>query len=115
VDQRSCRLTLRGQAVHGDERPHGGAAIAMRRFVATRSALCSVHVASSAGLDLSSGEVSENAIGACVQVDGCDLDRLTDDTRYRANDSNFQATTLPLPETTTGVDEGDPEDDASVR
>ena len=44
------------------------------------------------------GDVFGSAIGACVQVDGYDVDRLTNDVRYFDNETNLQATTLPVPE-----------------
>jgi len=49
-------------------------------------------------VDLMSGDVTGAAIGACVQVDDYDLMRLSNDVRYQDNDTNVQATTLPVPE-----------------
>jgi hypothetical protein len=48
-------------------------------------------------MDLSTGEVRGHAIGACVQNDSYDLDRLTTDVVYD-NDTNLESTALPVPE-----------------
>ncbi|RLB54190.1 MAG: hypothetical protein DRJ42_09800 [Deltaproteobacteria bacterium] len=48
-------------------------------------------------LDLMSGVVSGSEIGACVQVDGYDYGRLTNDVEYRDNGTNLEATMLPVP------------------
>ncbi len=49
-------------------------------------------------VDLRSGTVSMSAIGACVQVEGYDLDRLTTDVAYRDNGTNLDSTMLPVPQ-----------------
>jgi hypothetical protein len=36
------------------------------------------------------------AIGACVQVDGYDLTRLSDEVEFRDNESNLDTTSLPV-------------------
>lgn len=38
------------------------------------------------------------ADGACVQVDGYVIDRLSDDVRYQDNGTNLEATSLPVPD-----------------
>jgi len=67
-------------------------------FVLEGSALCGVHVAMDGEMDLADGEVWGSPIGACVQVDGYDVDRLRAGVRYRDNDSNLMATSLPVPD-----------------
>ncbi len=51
-----------------------------------------------ANVDLTNGAVTNSGIGACVQVDGYDLDRLTDGVHYGGNDTNLDITSLPVPE-----------------
>ena len=58
-----------------------------------------VHVVDSE-VDLSSGEVRENLIGACVQAAGYDVARLTDDVRYIENGTNLDSVELPVPDPT---------------
>ena len=41
--------------------------------------------------------MENTAIGACVQVAGYDLDRLTQDVVYVDNGANLEATSLPVP------------------
>ena len=40
----------------------------------------------------------ENLIGACIQIDGFDLSRIMRNVAYTDNESNLEATTLPVPE-----------------
>jgi hypothetical protein len=49
-------------------------------------------------LDLQEGTVSGSAIGACVQIDGYDVGRLSNAVRYEDNDTNLESTSLPVPE-----------------
>jgi len=51
----------------------------------------------SASIDAASGTVQRAPIGACVQVDGYDLERISTDVVYRDNGVNLDSTTLPLP------------------
>ena len=74
-----------------------GGAIDLRGFQIARAALCGVHVAEDGSLDLHDGAVSDSAIGACVQVDGYDLSRLTDGVRFESNGTNLETTMLPIP------------------
>ena len=94
---------------------YGAAAISatmrLERFLIQNAATCGVFVAPLATfgeadepeeppfLELASGMVSEAVIGACVQVDGYDLSRLTDDVAYSATGTNLDTTMLPVPGT----------------
>ena len=48
-------------------------------------------------LDAMNGLVTRAEIGACVQVPGYDLARISTDVEYRDNGSNLDTTTLPVP------------------
>jgi hypothetical protein len=76
----------------------GGASARMRDFRIENSPLCGVQVVNGGQLDLSGGEIIGNDIGACVQVEGYDLARLTQDVRYKRNGRNLESTRLPGPE-----------------
>jgi len=75
-----------------------GASAELTRFELSGSALCGLQIALDGSLDLVDGTVSGSPIGACVQVDGYDLSRLTNSVRYRDNETNLQATDLPVPD-----------------
>ncbi len=49
-------------------------------------------------VDLAQGEISNAAIGACVQAMDYDLSRLMQSVEYAGNDVNLDSTTLPVPE-----------------
>jgi hypothetical protein len=68
------------------------------RFVVARADLCGVHIGLDGEVDLGDGEIRGTEIGACVQVDGYDYDRLTRGVSYRDNRMNLDATTLPIPD-----------------
>lgn len=80
-----------------------GSEFRMRRFEIRGARLCGVFVAPGevfpdpASLDLESGLVAGSTIGACVQVDGYDLGRLSNDVDYQDNGTNLDATMLPVP------------------
>jgi hypothetical protein len=74
-----------------------------RQFRISGSTLCGVHVAQNGAVELSQGEITGNPIGACVQVDGYDLDRLNDEVQYRDNGVNLDSTTLPVPTASTSL------------
>ena len=81
---------------------YDGGASNLRRFRVEDTPLCGVHVATGelgdGELDLEDGLVVRAAIGACVQVEGYDLDRLQRNVRYIDNGTSLQATMLPVPE-----------------
>jgi hypothetical protein len=68
------------------------------RFQIDASAICGLQVAIDGEIDLSAGEISGAEVGACVQVEGYDLERLTTGVLYRDNGINLDATMLPVPE-----------------
>jgi hypothetical protein len=76
------------------------AAIQANRFLVAGASLCGVMVARDGQLDLRDGVVTGNPIGACVQIDGYDLGRLQGGVDYVDNDSDLQATMLPVPDPT---------------
>ncbi len=67
----------------------------VERFAISNADLCGVHVASDVNLRV--GTVTSSAIGACVQVDGFDVQRLEEDVVYLDNAQNLDATELPIP------------------
>jgi hypothetical protein len=79
------------------------AAVTMDRFEIGGAALCAVQVARDGSLDLANGQVYDSPIGACVQVDGYDLTRLSGTVAYHDNEANLQATSLPVPEPGTAA------------
>lgn len=76
----------------------GDAAVTARGFTIAGAPLCGVQIAEAAGLDLSRGEIRDAAIGACVQIDGYDVARLTDDVRFVDTGTTIQTTGHYLPE-----------------
>jgi hypothetical protein len=77
---------------------YNGGRIDANRFRIAGSNACGVHLALDGEVDLHQGEVRDNPIGVCLQIDGYDSMRLEDDVAYEGNDTNLTATTLPVPE-----------------
>ncbi len=89
--------------------PHGHGVIAVNGTVRLTDFevkdvdTCGLFIVSEPGLpgitsvDVSSGVVERSTIGACVQVDGYDIARLSDDVMYRDNEQNLDSTMLPVP------------------
>ena len=73
------------------------ARLSVERFVVDQADTCGVHLASGGGVDLTDGEVRNCVIGACVQVDGFAVERLSNSVRYHDNGVNLEATSLPVP------------------
>ena len=77
---------------------HNDAMMTMIRFSIPHSDRCGVTV-HQASMDLHDGEISENTIGACINAEDFDLERLMDNVVYRDNerrlDPNFD---MPVPE-----------------
>jgi len=67
-------------------------------FRLSDSALCGVQLALGATVDLHSGEISRNLIGANVQTEGFDVGRLEDGVVYRDNQRDLDAEALPIPQ-----------------
>ncbi len=80
-----------------------GATVSMTRFFVDDAEVCGLMVVAVpsdlvvASLDVEFGIVSMSAIGACIQADGYDIDRLTNNVRYVDNATNLDTTTLPVP------------------
>ena len=81
---------------------YGYARLSLTRFNIEAAELCGVHVGLDGEVDLVDGEVSACAIGACVNAEGYDLDRISGTVRYRDNAANLDTTALPVPD--PGVD-----------
>jgi len=79
-----------------------GGRVTLADFRISDAATCGVFIAPEmihdSHMDLVSGVVEGSAIGACVQVDGYDLARISQDVVYRDNEANIDATSLPVPE-----------------
>ncbi len=79
-----------------------GAAVRLTRFSVVDAATCGLFLADeppfTISFDTESGVVEGADIGACVQVDGYDLDRLSQDVSYRDNGTNLDSTSLPTPD-----------------
>jgi len=75
-----------------------GATLDLSRFRVADADLCGLQLAEAGSIDLAMGEVSGSQIGACVQIDGYDLERLSRDVAYRDNSAPIESTTLPVPE-----------------
>ncbi len=82
---------------------HFGGSVALSRFVVRDAALCGVVVGAndpsrpSTGMDLEDGVISVAPIGACVQAEGFDAERLHEVVAFEAVDVPLQATTYALP------------------
>jgi hypothetical protein len=59
--------------------------------------LCGIHVAEGGRAELTNGEVTTATIGACVQNDAQPVEDLQRDVAYHDNETNLQATMLPVP------------------
>lgn len=73
--------------------------IDLTSFEILRSALCGVQVAFGGSLDLHDGVVADNLIGANVQTEEFDWDRLLDTVVFSDNERDFDSEQMPVPET----------------
>jgi hypothetical protein len=89
----TCRESGGGMAIVATD----SGQLTLDRFLITRSEVCGVMIANGATMDLSRGEISHAEIGACVQIDAYDVERLSNDVTYRDNTINLDATALPVP------------------
>jgi len=87
-----------GDYVFGSGVIGADAIVDLSDFLIEGCAVCGVRVDRAGQVDLVDGAVQGNPIGACVQVDGYDLDRLNAGVSYRDNETNLNATSLPVPE-----------------
>ena len=97
----TCPGSLAGHGISSYDAPGG---LRISRFAVLGSALCGLHVARGAGMDADTGEVSGNTIGACVQSEGFDVERITTSVRYLDNDTNLQTVDLPIPGVSAPLD-----------
>ena len=74
-----------------------GASIRATGLEVARAPLCGVQVFDGANLDLSGGTLSENSIGACVQIEGYELARIVGTTRFVENDRNVETVGTYVP------------------
>jgi hypothetical protein len=69
------------------------------------ASLCGVQLAGEgASVDLTEGEVNDCGVGACIQVTGYDLGRLSQSVRYRGNGTALEITELPVPQAAVDSD-----------
>ena len=73
--------------------------VVMQNFQISHSALCGVQMANAGFMRLADGIISDNEIGACVQVPGYPLTLLQDSGSvvYRDNVANIESTSFPTP------------------
>ena len=74
------------------------ASVSLERFSVVDAALVGVQVAHDGEIDLLDGEVARCPIGANVQVDGYDLERLRNGVRYRDNGVNLDTAEIVIPD-----------------
>jgi hypothetical protein len=104
VERTACTTPLCLEAPFGYGLAAGTATVSVTRFLVREAATCGVFLAPDAELtgeprlDLAEGSVRDSAIGACVQMDDYELNRLTRGVSYEDNGTNLEATTLPVPE-----------------
>jgi hypothetical protein len=67
-------------------------------FVVDDASLCGLHVTDGSRIVGTAGLVTHATIGACLQSDLQELDELSRGVQYVNNDSNFESTSLPVPE-----------------
>ena len=75
-----------------------GGSLALDGFVVEDAATCGVVVGEASGIDLAHGIIARAPIGACVQLQGFDSERLRNDVEYRDVDVPLQATSYALPD-----------------
>jgi len=75
----------------------------LERFLIREASLCGLLIDGTASVDAVAGEISDSAIGACIQAEGFDLGRIMEDVRYRDNGTSLDSTSLPIPEPRSGV------------
>jgi len=83
---------------------YAGATVRMNEFVISAANACGLQISGDSSTDLMNGLIERSPIGACVQIEGYDLDRLSNNVAYD-NETNLQATSLPVPGSDSGNDE----------
>jgi hypothetical protein len=68
-------------------------------FITTRASLCGIHIARDGEMDLDVGNVSNNPVGACINVPGYDVLRLQGGgSVFYDNDTNVESRDFSIPE-----------------
>ncbi len=75
-----------------------GASVDVSRFQVRRNAICGVQIARDGLLALHDGEISDNPIGANVQVEGFDFALLQDRVLFHDNGRNLDSSVLAVPD-----------------
>lgn len=101
VDGGGCVVSASGHAFG----VYAEASLDATNFSVRSAVVCGVHVAAGGTAHLQDGEVAGSAIGACIQSDAQALGALQERVLYRDNDTNLQATALPVPLGLAGVEE----------
>ncbi len=97
--ERDCVLTTcKGEGGGTGLAALEGATLEATRIRVSDSALCGVQLAREAQMDLHQGRISENPVGANVQIADYDLSRLRDGVVFSDNGRDLDAEALPLPE-----------------
>ncbi|AKF09893.1 DUF1565 domain-containing protein [Sandaracinus amylolyticus] len=98
VRERACAATTcSGQPGGVGVVALGGGAVRGEALRIAGAPLCGVMVAFDGALDLRGGEIRGCSVGACLQVEGYDVARVTDGVRYEENDVNVDFTGFPAP------------------
>jgi hypothetical protein len=90
----TCRIDAFGHGLVAGR----NTSISVRQFAIEGSELCGVLLYDDPSLFLTDGQVSGSAIGACIQVDGYDDNRLSNGVVYFDNERNLDSTSLPVPD-----------------
>jgi hypothetical protein len=75
-----------------------GAQARLERFVLREASLCGAQIGPGSELELSSGRVSENAIGACVHSHDYAIERLTEHVIFERNELSIETASVSLPD-----------------
>lgn len=78
-----------------------GSSVSLTRFLVERAELCGLFLARDGEIDLATGVVADNPIGVCLQVDGYDVSRLSDNVFFEGNDTRIEATSHVVSEPVT--------------
>ncbi len=101
VQEAECSASTCAELSFGYGAAAVGGTLDLNRFDIAQVELCGVFVAAgdeTVSVDLTEGAVTQARIGACVQADGYDLTRLTNGVDFTDNETNLDATRLPVPE-----------------
>lgn len=77
-----------------------GASLTAQRFIVNGNALAGLQIARVGSIDLADGTVSDNPVGANLQVPDYDVTRISNQVIYERNGVNLDATALPVPDPT---------------